>query len=973
MPVNNSNPVEKSMRTTRVAALVLTVLVAYMTDSVAAQQREKPPPKPKTDAKRDQNSAVPSPKFEVLSPDEGAAWAAVLDQSFDGFQVTAEQKRRETPKPKEASKPKDSAKELTKKPAKDFQKPQERSPTGRLCVIKRGEPVPDTCTYVAPEIAISQEFSDLNQLITKLDSKNFKGVKAETSYIVQMKGGEQISSKIATFFARLTAGLNLSAVSSGNFLVLIPRMDGKRNQSGVAAAIKQDLEGLNEAYVGAKNSKEKPETAEKCKPAPDSDDCTRAILAMERWMATYTVRFSYLAPRDVVLALSGVGDPIQARTQGLAITILPSRDVHDNGAYLVADAIERDALYQLKRNEAKQAALKKDGGSRDKPDASDSEADKVQSKSNAASDDGSAKGNGTGGSEDSAKAGGKDSGSGGGKDASASAPAGDEPLEFDNVVRLFHLRRAKDIAAAINKASKADSPLVAILENNPQDDLLMILPAAGEHKMDIKRAIAMLDQPRPQLSLQVWHYQLSTKTKQTERPFWAMFGGGADEHRLQEGYEKFRDVVLGANRRMTMALERGYAAALDYAAERKPTSGPSDLFNPVFREYLTGKYEDCLKADHYCLGFYDAFDVADSERTQEQRAIGASLSRLLLLLAASKDGEVEGLVQSITNEMDEGPDCETTEAGPVCLEFSDFGERLGRLAEARNLHVLQAALLDFLFQYRWTVVYPDDFVPYDLQRTAHALDDLLHPVVEAFNRDLDTYVEKLFKEKVREQKKLNGLVNRGQIQVATLSGSGASVQGQVKNYFDITPPMSLNDILNTGSQANIATALKGALEPKEVLILQALANIGTQPRITAELSENASLKITPISLDTASSAELDVDFDVGEPTAPVTSGVSSSPKDLLDRVSDHHVTTHVRVESLKLFQISSFTMTLTHPQRGTLVPVIGWGWEAIFGTIPYVGNLFRLPPYSATVDNRSLAVVRAVVGNGHRTRYAIRR
>ena len=137
--------------------------------------------------------------------------------------------------------------------------------------------------------------------------------------------------------------------------------------------------------------------------------------------------------------------------------------------------------------------------------------------------------------------------------------------------------------------------------------------------------------------------------------------------------------------------------------------------------------------------------------------------------------------------------------------------------------------------------------------------------------------------------------------------------------------MSLHDILNTSNQSNLATALKGVLEPKEILVLQSLANVGNQPRITAELSENASLKITPISLDTASAAELDVDFDVGETTAPATSGVSSPPKDLLDRVADHHVTTHVRVESVKLFQLSSFTMTLTHPQRGTPIPVIGWG------------------------------------------------
>ena len=67
------------------------------------------------------------------------------------------------------------------------------------------------------------------------------------------------------------------------------------------------------------------------------------------------------------------------------------------------------------------------------------------------------------------------------------------------------------------------------------------------------------------------------------------------------------------------------------------------------------------------------------------------------------------------------------------------------------------------------------------------------------------------------------------------------------------------------------------------------------------------------------------------------------------------------MESLKLFQLSSFTMEITHPLRGNPVPVIGWAWEGIFGLTPGLGNIFRMPPYSKTVDNRSYAIVRAVV------------
>jgi hypothetical protein len=109
------------------------------------------------------------------------------------------------------------------------------------------------------------------------------------------------------------------------------------------------------------------------------------------------------------------------------------------------------------------------------------------------------------------------------------------------------------------------------------------------------------------------------------------------------------------------------------------------------------------------------------------------------------------------------------------------------------------------------------------------------------------------------------------------------------------------------------------LEPKEIMALTALVNMTGQPRITAEVGRGASLTITPVSLDGASSAALDVDFNVSEESAP-QSTESTPRKDLLNRVAEHKVNSHVRVESLKLFSISSFTMELQHPERGQPFP-----------------------------------------------------
>ena len=54
-------------------------------------------------------------------------------------------------------------------------------------------------------------------------------------------------------------------------------------------------------------------------------------------------------------------------------------------------------------------------------------------------------------------------------------------------------------------------------------------------------------------------------------------------------------------------------------------------------------------------------------------------------------------------------------------------------------------------------------------------------------------------------------------------------------------------------------------------------------------------------------------------------------------------------------------MELQHPERGQPFPIIGQAWEAVFGQTPYLGKLFHFPDRLKTVDNRSAAIIRAVV------------
>jgi hypothetical protein len=896
-----------------------------------------------------------------------------------------------------------------------------------LCITGRKTDAPNPkCDKSAAPDSNARNRCYLDDVIERIDAEfdYFRGMKSLSSFLVHISNLPV--DYITRYFYQPASELSLEKVDE-NYLLLRPRTapQGASADSQSApdpvkdsAAIKQDLEKIDDLISRAKLDKANGDKLKvdfsKC-PGPDSDSplCTVIEEQLERWLQVYTVRLSFLEARDVALALTDANSIwiLGTHPNLKALYLLPSDSANptNQGLFEAADAIERDTLYRQKEREAANASQQQQSqaGSGTKPPAADAASTKQPAQSGGAAGTSStnnattmtttvtvgqattppaagpttpgttppgttttppsngtasnppANGGGTQGTNpqttpvasQSSTTPAPGNGAGPGQTPKAQNQAGQQPLNLANVVRLYHLRDSAGIAAAINAAFDKNQPAVVALTDGGNNDLVMILPTpAGtpDRSMDIRRAIALLDLPRPQLSLQVWTYQVSEDTTGIRDQMYKAKAAS----RLRESSEQMRNAVDDADIRMMKALQSGFGKLVADANAK----GES-YYDTTFSNYLTKKYENCVQKDSYCLGYLSAL-------TNPAGSSQSSFVRLLLLLMAGTDLQAAGEVHDVIKAMnEEAGGCEKHKPDDGLLCFDKFRDQLTRATQSGNLHVLRAALLDFLFAYKWTINYPNDFVPYDLDTTAHYLDGLLAPIIDAFNQDVDSYVQAKMKatsDLISNRRKSSGMASQGLVQVATLSGTQAIVDGKVFNYFDITPSLTLNDLLNTSNQSNLASSLKTILEPKEILLLQVLGNINSQPRITAEVTKEAKLTITPVSLDTASSAELNVDFDVSEPTAPTT-GDKTVTRDILDRVSDHHVTTHVRVDSLRLFQLSAFTMELTHPERGTPVPVVGQVWEAFFGNIPGIGNLLRLPPYSKTEDNQSMVIVRAVV------------
>jgi len=185
--------------------------------------------------------------------------------------------------------------------------------------------------------------------------------------------------------------------------------------------------------------------------------------------------------------------------------------------------------------------------------------------------------------------------------------------------------------------------------------------------------------------------------------------------------------------------------------------------------------------------------------------------------------------------------------------------------------------------------------------------------------------------------------------------------------FAVTHTKQKTEIISNRMKITTFTEANNALNPTQGLALSALATLASPPQLVANINAQTTLMVTPISLDTASSAELNINLALSEPSSAIsaTGGPANSSfvrQDLANTVANANVQTTVQVDSMKLFQVSSLSMDITHAQPAVPVPVAGWVYDSIFGTVPWMNDhLLAIQRQPKTVQNRAVVVVRAVV------------
>lgn len=545
--------------------------------------------------------------------------------------------------------------------------------------------------------------------------------------------------------------------------------------------------------------------------------------------------------------------------------------------------------------------------------------------------------------------------------------------------------------------------LLLFEEPNPGDDA-----AISERK----RIIVLLDLPRPEMLINVWSMQTSS-----EDPNAVGDANTTIKKKVEQYNEGIQSAVARGWKYLSSGTEAdpdffdsefyNYITGRYIADPQKIRSTATADMTTVAQDFLDRRsgtvpssLDDVRKqvggceASTYCLGYTTLFNPLKPRLTDMLLATIAArepasranetLNRMECLLPDPSCGEkkpdpssCQDANSSCSSKVPARLTCQERDVwnedqwqSPVLfLEcFRDAASLLltDSTTKGPSLYakLTRASVADFLFNYKMSQEFPHDFLPYDLIQSAQALNASLSPFIDAFNMDVTAY-QGYLRDQIRgakssaDESKWVGIdkstfVNDGIITVRTLSAKDTNVSTQTQNFMDATQQPDIATLISTlGS--NAAKIKPSDFLPEPVQLIQSALSTIQSSKI--QIGRSLYLDINPRSQAGASSAEIDITMKVGDVSDPTyysqSKSASGSTADL-SRVAQHSTETHVRVDSIKLFEVSSFSAVLQRSRpRFPLLPP--------FVELPYIGTLAGIPLPAAKEYHSSTAFLSAIV------------
>jgi hypothetical protein len=285
--------------------------------------------------------------------------------------------------------------------------------------------------------------------------------------------------------------------------------------------------------------------------------------------------------------------------------------------------------------------------------------------------------------------------------------------------------------------------------------------------------------------------------------------------------------------------------------------------------------------------------------------------------------------------------------------------------------------------------------PDKLRTRAATADVLVKNVIDAFTADiqhmfLDPLLKRIWKK--QESGNIKGISLVGRSRLVVTSGLDTNLKPDLVSYVETTrpAPLSLETInsafpatrsgsdtaatttnidahgnaVTTGTAGTSSTAgftnLTGlaqflpSMAPIQALAVMSALNPPT-PTFT-RVAPGIDINVRPAVMPDAGSARLQVDMTFGVETSQFEGNATAKnvlTYPLADAVKSHRVSTDAIVSALDLFDISSFSISTTHPRPPGYIPVLG--------TLPIIGRAFQWRRSPAQIDHHSLILVNTVI------------
>ena len=529
-----------------------------------------------------------------------------------------------------------------------------------------------------------------------------------------------------------------------------------------------------------------------------------------------------------------------------------------------------------------------------------------------------------------------------------------DPTDASEKVKLYYMRQATNINKMLTEIGTSSTLLNGLVVKNSTEDELVLF-GSRKKRDNAHRIIAALDLPRPGVIMEMWGIQITSKKPDEMAQAMAL---------IRQEINRTQQAVRNTYRQLE-TLTVKYIPDVSSSDPGKP--GVNEPFRKVLEDDLF--YHSALRLDHQ-------LSLAD---ILLRMTAANNASEALAHIANDLDEWLNTNYSIYVNEMNRQAEKgrNKDEAIKTRTPFERFLTGRGLTREGkqwenggdidRRAQIARLAVLDFAYQYGRLIHAPQSFSSYHLQQASEALNTRLQNATDAINLDMqDLFVEptlERIRKIVRDFKNVE-YAQIGKTTVASLSGVQADVTTKAVNNFEVTPPLTLTEVLTkaktisdnvNGFIPKPADNLVGGMPLSQVIGL--IAAFGDDRTVFRELQAGISLSITPNVLRNMTSAELKLDLKIGDPQQTV-------PPDKvkpLSRVSQHNVNTSIYVDPLDFFDLSAFANQSTLDGGRGYVPIIGPVWRGLFGEIPIAGKIFSWKRGTQNILNQSLVLTNSYI------------